>query len=310
MRLKNIQSKICKLVDKKNGLQKNGIKKDIPGYIYCISNSLYNIYSIEYYKLGNTKNLIRRLGDYNINYFEPIEIKEIIKVPYKFMFEILLFTKLKNYRIRKSREFFKNYDLIKKEFTIIKEILEKKEGLDSIEEYYDYVINNLESLSFTEEEILNFQICNRYKNKNSITMSNKISYNLKPQNYNNNYKNRIINYISFKKVSGYLFHLEIPEISYIFDNNVQVILILKNNISNFTEFIGNVKILNKIKIYDIKFTKLLLYDMLNNTHIKNKYFLCSYEKTIEVIMKIKEYYDCYNCIDKIKKEYLCERYNE
>ena len=263
MRLKNIQSKICKLIDKKNGLQKNGIKKDIPGYIYCISNSLYNIYSIEYYKLGNTKNLIKRLSNYNINYFEPIEIKEIIKVPYKFMFEILLFTKLKNYRIRKSREFFKNYDLIKKEFTIIKEILEKKEGLESIEEYYDYVINNLESLSFTEEEIINYQICNRYKNKNSITMSNKISYNLKPQNYNNNYKNRIINYVSLKKES------------YIFDNNVQVILILKNNISNFT---GNVKI----------------YDMLNKT--QNKYFLCSYEKTIEIIMKIKEY--------------SCERNNE
>jgi len=47
-------------------------------------------------------------------------------------------------------------------------------------------------------------------------MNNKISYNLKP-----------LNYVSLKKQS------------YIFDNNVQVILILKNNISNFT---GNVKI--------------------------------------------------------------------
>jgi len=83
-------------------------------------------------------------------------------------------------------------------------------------------------------------------------MNNKITYNLKP-----------LNYVSLKKES------------YIFDNNVQVILILKNNISNFT---GNVKI----------------YDMLNKT--QNKYFLCSYEKTIEIIMKIKEY--------------SCERNNE
>lgn len=41
-----------------------------------------------------------------------------------------------------------------------------------------------------------------------------------------------------------------------------------------------------IPIYDIKLAKHLLYDILNNTHIKNKYFMCSDEKADEVVNKI------------------------
>ena len=53
-RLENIKLKILELVTG-NGLVRNGIKNDSEGHIYCISNSLYKIYSIKIYKLRNKR---------------------------------------------------------------------------------------------------------------------------------------------------------------------------------------------------------------------------------------------------------------
>lgn len=133
--LTEIKLKILDLVENKCGLIEYGIKNDCEGYIYCIYNSLYDIYDDKYYKLGNTINLETRFNDYNTIYFEPIQIKLTQKVPYKYMFEMLLFKRLKNYRIRRSREFFKNYELIENEFKIIKDLVEKNDNLYSIQKY-------------------------------------------------------------------------------------------------------------------------------------------------------------------------------
>ena len=53
------------------------------------------------------------------------------------MFESLLFIKLRNCRIKRRKEFFTNYDLIKEEFELILGILEKN---NSIEEYYENIM--------------------------------------------------------------------------------------------------------------------------------------------------------------------------
>ena len=56
-RLKQIKNKIIKLIPK-NVLVLNGIKNDSEGYLYCISNSLHKVYSVEIYKLCNTMKVL------------------------------------------------------------------------------------------------------------------------------------------------------------------------------------------------------------------------------------------------------------
>lgn len=292
-RLKQIKNKIIKLIPK-NGLVLNGIKNDCEGYLYCISNSLHKVYSVEIYKLGNTMKVLERMRNYNNSYFDKIKIHLLIKVPFKFMFETLLLIKLSECRIKKEKEFFTNYDLIENEFGEIKEILNNNDFLSSIEKYYEYVMNNKTYFGIIKK----------------IRLVNKIEYNLETKNFLDNYKNKIKNHIPNDKNNGYLLHLDIPEISYNFNSEIQVFTVLSNITTEFTEFIGDVKIKNKILVYDIKFAKYLLYDMLNNTNIKNKYFKCSEEKALEIINKIIYYYDNYSCVEKIKKAYLFDKYQE
>lgn len=292
-RLKTIKNKIIKLI-KKNGLTTNGIKNDCEGYLYCISNSIHQVYSTNIYKLGNTINMVDRTKSYNTSYFEKINIHLLLEVPFKFMFETMMFIKLNGYRVKIKREFFTNYKSIETEFLKIKELIENNDPITSIEKYYNYVINSKIFFRITEK----------------ITLNKKLEYNLKPKNYLDNYKKKIKNHIPNDKKNGYLLHLDIPEISYGFNNEVQVFSVLSNMTTEFTEFIGDVKIKNMIQIYDVKLAKHLLYDILNNTHIKNKYFMCSNEKAEEVVNKMKYYYDNYTCVEKIIKAYLYDTYQE
>lgn len=210
------------------------------------------------------------------------------------MFETMLFIKLNEYIVKRKKEFFTNYKTIETEFAKIKELINSNDPITSIEKYYKYVINSRTFFRMTEK----------------ITLNKKLEYNLEPKNYLDNYKNKIKNHIPNDKKNGYLLHLDIPEISYGFNNEIQVFLVLSNITTDFTEFIGDVKIKNMIPIYDVKLAKHLLYDILNNTHIKNKYFICSDKKADEVVNKIKYYYDNYSCVEKIKKAYLYDTYQE
>lgn len=67
-----------------------------------------------------------------------------------------------------------------------------------------------------------------------ITLNKKLEYNLEPKNYLDNYKNKIKNHIPNDKKNGYLSHLDIPEISYGFNNKIQVFLVLSNITTDFT----------------------------------------------------------------------------
>ena len=292
-RLKTIKNEIIKLIQK-NGLTTSGIKNDCEGYLYCISNSIHSVYSTDIYKLGNTINMIDRIKSYNVSYFEKMNIHLLLEVPFKFMFETMIFIKLNEYRVKTKKEFFTNYKTIETEFAKIKELINSNDPITSIEKYYKYVINSRTFFRMTEK----------------ITLNKKLKYNLEPKNYLDNYKNKIKNHIPNDKKNGYLLHLDIPEISYGFNNEVQVFLVLSNITTEFTEFIGDVKIKNMIPIYDVKLAKHLLYDILNNTHIKNKYFMCLDEKADEVVNKIKYYYDNYSCVEKIIKAYLYDTYQE
>lgn len=143
-----------------------------------------------------------------------------------------------------------------------------------------------------------------------MNLCNIINYELTTKNYFDKYKNKIESHISNKNNIGYLYHLDIPEITHNFNNKVQIVQIVKKNSVNYTEFISNVNIKNKIKIYDVSFVKLLLFDMLNNLHVKNIYFNCDETKINEVFNMIKKYHECYYSIEKIKKAYLYDIYNQ
>ena len=294
-RWESIKSKIKNLLNNKNYLTRHGIENDSDGYIYCITNSIINIYNEKIYKLGNTLDIGGRLNKYNQLYFEPIITKNIIRVPYKYMFECLLFIKLDKYRIRKNKEFFMNYIKIRKELKKIEELVKKNDDIECVEKYYEYI---KEENNITEELIKN------------INLSKKKKYNIEPINYGETIKNNIKNYIPNNERDGLILKIEIPEIEYNFEGNVQVITVRENLDFSFTEFVGKGTIIDSIRVNDKKFTKLLIHDMLNNCHIKNKYFLCSSERVDDVLKKIKNYNESYSSIEKIKKKYLYDMYNE
>ena len=291
--LEQIKKKIIKKFKIRNQLIKNGIMNDGEGCLYCISSSIYKIYSIEIYKLGNAEVMENREYDYNRIYFDKITIHLQIKVPYKYMFETLLFVKLSKYRIVYNREFFTNYELIKKEFDKIKEIINNNEPLEAINKYYDCVSN-----------------ITQCKFNGTLKFTNKQQQELIPKKHSDSYKNKIRNYISDNAKKGFLMHLDIPEITYNYDSKVQVFTVLSKCKTQYTEFLCNIETIKCGEITNMKFAKLLLFDMLNGTHIKNNFFLCSKERATEVFKKIMYYYNNYKCDEKIKKAYLYDIYKE
>jgi hypothetical protein len=306
VRLDKIKSKIKKLLNNKDCLTKHFLKTDCRGYIYCITNVIINIYNEDIYKLGSTSDLKNRLRLYNQLYFDEIIIKKIVEVPYKCMFEALLFIKLKNNRIRKGREFFREYKDIKKELERIEEIISKNDEISSIEKYYEEIIGKEEIYKFSNEEIKRLTSINN----SIIYLCKKVEYKIETIDYGDKIKKKIINYKCENDKNGILLNLEIPEIKYNFEGDIKVILIREKIDLSLTEFVGKVKMIDCIRINNKKLTKLLLYDMLNNSHIKNRYFLCNSERINEIFKKLRYYNENYRSIEKIKKKYLFDNYNE
>ena len=80
---------------------------NVPGYLYCLYNKVYDTYGNSVYKLGKSINVKRRLGSYSTSYLNPSELKYTSqKVKYYSYAEKLLFLKLKKYKLRSNREFF------------------------------------------------------------------------------------------------------------------------------------------------------------------------------------------------------------
>ena len=227
IRLKNIKENIKNLVENNNFLIKNCITNDINGYLYCITNNIFNVYNIEIYKIGNSYNLIPRLKNYNNSYLELIEIKNLVNVPFKTMFETLIFKKLKSYRLSLYREFFTNYENINNEFIKINEIVSNNDEISALEKYYLYVMNDDFMEGYVEKICYNI----------NILMNKKVDYNFVKINYGIKIKNKIKNY-NDEKSKGYILYLEMPEISYNFNNNIQTVLITKKKSISFTEFLG------------------------------------------------------------------------
>jgi len=100
------------------------------GYVYVLYNTMYSIHG-ECYKIGQTKNIEKRLKDYTTYYADNCEVKYITDEldNYKDV-EKQVHKILKEYRINTSREFFKcNLDIIIdciKKVSLCKNIKENK----------------------------------------------------------------------------------------------------------------------------------------------------------------------------------------
>ena len=110
------------------------------GYVYVLYNPIYVTYG-EIYKIGQAKDLNKRINSYSTSYPEDSEVKYSVKHKYYKELERIAHLYLKEYRMNNNREFFKcNLDLI-------------KETLDKVKEYTLEDIST--ALNKTSENIIN-----------------------------------------------------------------------------------------------------------------------------------------------------------
>ncbi len=112
--------------------------KSKEGYIYCIHNKMYNYYGPNFYKLGRTYHLSKRLNGYQMYGPEKTEYKATSKkIKNSTVGESLLFKLLKSHKYKPNREFF-NCELTKIKETIVQveEIFKKKTVTEIMMEYF------------------------------------------------------------------------------------------------------------------------------------------------------------------------------
>ena len=101
------------------------------GYLYCLSNEMFEIYGADVYKLGMTNNMKKRMTAYVTPYLEPCKIHKVTKkLSNCKIAEDILFYILDPYRIKSNREFFKcPIELIKRSFLQIERIFDEEEEI-------------------------------------------------------------------------------------------------------------------------------------------------------------------------------------
>lgn len=137
---------------------KNNYKK---GYIYCMYNTFFenSVYGQNLYKLGCTKNIIKRTKPYTTSYIDDVEIKLKMNIDSYKIAEDILFYKLKKYRVKKTREFFTvKIDYVNEIFLEIKILFEKNDvalfvfnnniirpkDLEIVTKFIDMIVNQIE----------------------------------------------------------------------------------------------------------------------------------------------------------------------
>lgn len=133
------------------------------GFLYCIYNDFYILEGEDVYKLGCTKNMIKRSTSYTTCYSRPIVIKHLSsKVDYYDIAESILFEKLSKCRLYPRREFFQcKLDVVIQ--NINDTVTEIKDGniLDLITKYdlWKYKLCGIDLFKL-ENDIINFMNLN------------------------------------------------------------------------------------------------------------------------------------------------------
>ena len=92
--------------------QQEDITPTVGGFIYILSNQMYNYHGSDIYKVGKAKDVTQRLNAYTTSYLYPSETKCISPFVKDYtLAENYIFEKMKDNRIKPNRQFFEIKDM-------------------------------------------------------------------------------------------------------------------------------------------------------------------------------------------------------
>jgi len=315
-------NKILQLKENTN-IQKEKIKEyllsimapEIEGYLYCLHNEYYNIYEVSFYKIGSTDLIDRRLLQFNKIYLSKCEVKRLIKVQHKLLFEFFMMCNLCKYRVSFVREYFINYDEINKEFTFLENLIKIKSYNELIDYYIDKILEN-KSINFI------FDYENRVKINPNIDITDyfQLRFEIKNNNHTilNNFKNCLsINTDNKKLVSndkiniGYIKCLSYNSFNEYYGNNISLLLIDKTNDYNIinTYFIDSPNVIKILKVNYLDVSQFIINDLIGNKKINKYIYYYPILKMKSVIELIDYYNKTYTDKKSIYYSYIRDRYN-
>lgn len=267
------------------------LKNDYTGWIYCIESEILNVYGKKYVIVDVAKNDEEIMKEMK-KYPKCKLIKKINLDTVNCYNEIL---KLNLFNIRVENKFYNDKILVKKE-------LKKIEKTKSLDDYYKLLLININTVynhintyfKIRRKYIPTYKLCEK-KNKNII-------------NKKENTIDSIINYKSEIRKNGFLVELESEEIKYYYENKIKLIMGLSRYDEKDNMLIGDINVLNSIRIYDYKLGILMLRDQLKNEIYDANLYISNNKNIRTIFEKIKKYYDEYDDYKKIASAYLYNEY--
>lgn len=267
------------------------LKKDYTGWLYSIESEILNVYGKKYVIVDVAKNDEEIMKEMK-KYPKCKLIKKINLDTVNCYNEIL---KLNLFNIRVENKFYNDKTLVKKEF-------KKIEKTNTLDEYYKLLLININMVynhintyfKIRRKYIPTYRLCEK-KNKNII-------------NKKENTIDLIINYKSEIRKNGFLVELESDEIKYYYENKIKLIMGLSRYDEKDNMLIGNINVLNSIRIYDYELGILMLRDQLKNEIYDTNLYISNNKNIHSIFEKIKKYYDEYDDYKKIVSAYLYNEY--
>lgn len=293
-------SKLC-YIDKEFEKYKENAEE--LGYIFIIKNTVYSVYNENVIILDYGKNRKSIEDKYKKNYISKIEIIKSIKSEYVEMIYKILLIILNEYRIVWNKNFFINEIEAKKELEMVELNFKKKDGLESYINYVITTINKFHGNIQNFKSKLNKKGVIELEYVNSIENLNMIKIN-KPKGI----LELIKNYSSPIRKYGFIVFVESEMIDKYYKGKISYLLVS----NEYKELIENIFIcghnINVLRVYDYELCELMVKDKLGDVNILNGYYMCGSQIIIEVYENIKNYFENYSEIEKIKKVYLYNEY--
>ena len=267
------------------------LKEDYTGLLYCIESEILNVYEKKYVIVNVAKDN-EEINKEMKKYPKCKLVKKINLDTVNCFYEIL---KLNLFNIQIKNKFFNDKALVKKE-------LKKIEKIKSLDEYYKLLLININTVynhintyfKIRRKYIPIYRLCEK-KEKNII-------------NKNENTIDLIINYSSKIRRNGFLVELESEEIKYYYGNKIKLIMGLLKYDEKDNMLIGNINVVNSIRIYDYELGILMLRDQLKNELYDTNLYIPKNKNISLIFEKIKKYFDEYDDNKKIVSAYLYNEY--
>jgi hypothetical protein len=250
-------------------------KADVEGWVYCLSNDIFNGYLNRIYKIGSTVNIENMLKETNLSYFESCTIIRQIYVPRKIFYEYMLVLRLNKYRVNSKKSFYYDIDEINKAFDELEFLLENKTQ-DYIHDYYLNFMNNFSIDNYCRKLNPVVKICTKNP---EIKLTKK--------------KQMKIDLNSDK--SGFIYWVEHPYIKDYFNNKIQIIIPSPSEEIPWSKnnFVEDIKIIRVLQVKYLNLAKNMLFELGYRYNIKSFYYLITKETIIKIFDLIDKYFKNY-----------------